>query len=217
MTLGACGALFAKGPHVPSAYQGTTEITVANAFDRELCVFMMFQNGGATPSENWLGDHSKQQNIAPGGRRTFSVKPGTYNVIGGYCQGGQAIGAVGTYGAETTSIEGPTLIALGPKPVDAVAGANTLAFTKLYSVPAGGGGGGDVAESPAEEPASSESSSSPEPSSSSSSSSSEAAPSGPKCLAHGAVCNDAEPCCAGMTCASRTKYSDGSRGNGYCE
>ena len=209
--LGGCSFLLGKGPHVPSDYQGTTEITVANAWDHPLCVFSLSEQADAR-LDNWLGDRSKQQTVAPGARRTFAIKPGVYHVIGGYCDGGQALAAAGTYGAATTEIKGPTLIALGPNHVDPVAGVDTRAFPKLYYAQADAGGGGGeapAAEEPAAEsaPATAASSSSSEP----------AAPAGPQCLPHGAVCADGPACCGGMKCASRTKFSDGSLGNGYCE
>jgi len=214
--LAACGALFGKGPHVPDAYAGTTQVTIANAGDAEICVFTMFSDGGSS-EDNWLGDKTKAQVLKPKERHSYNIKPGTYHVNAGFCQDGQLIAAVGTYGSATKTIEGPTFIALGPLAVEPIAGAQRITFSKFYRAAGGGGdaGGGETA-TPSEEPASAEASSSSSSSSSSASSSSEA-PSGPKCLAHGAVCNDAEHCCSGMSCASRTKFSDGSLGNGYCQ
>src|SRR3954470_14443995 len=59
--LTAC--LFGTGPHVPSAYQGTTPITIVNAWDHEMCAFSVFQ---ADPgADNWLGSGGKLQNLAP--------------------------------------------------------------------------------------------------------------------------------------------------------
>lgn len=145
--LAACSAFLGKGPHVPGAYQGTTDITVVNAGDADVCVFSLSQDHG--PDDNWLGEKGKLQNLGPGARRTFAVKPGIYHVLGGFCSGGQVLGAVGTYGAATQSIDGPTLIALGPKPVDAIPGAKTLAFSKFYNTPQASGGG-EAAPEPAE-------------------------------------------------------------------
>jgi hypothetical protein len=211
-----CALFLGHGPHVPSDYQGTTQVTVTNAWDHELCAFSVFKDGDG--NENWLGDKSKKQNIAPGASRVFSIKPGTYHVIGGFCEGGdQLVGAVGTYGAATKAIEGPTLIALGPKPVAPIAGMHKLAFAKVLAIQQTQGGAEGGAEEPAaEEPTEGATESAPA-SSSSSSSSEAAAPSGPTCLAHGAVCDDDHHCCSGMSCASRTKFSDGSFGNGYCQ
>lgn len=211
-SLVACAAFFGHGPHVPDDYQGTTQVTIANAWDHELCAFLIFE--GSPNVENWLGDKSKKQNIAPGATRVFSIKPGTYHVIGGFCDGDQTIAAAGTYGAQTTTIQGPTLIALGPKSVEPVAGARKLVFAQIHGVQQGGAAEEGVSEPAAEEPAAEES---PSSSSSSSSSSAEPAPSGPACLAHGAVCDSQHSCCSGMTCASQTKFSDGSLGNGYCQ
>lgn len=214
VSLGACDVLFGQGPHVPAAYQGAAQITVANAWDHELCTFTVF--AGDSTGDNWLGDGSKRQAIPPGANRTFSIKPGVYHVIAGFCDGEQAIAAAGTYGAATTTIPGPTLLAFGPRHVGAVAHADKRTFSRLYFVQqaAQGGGEAEPEEQAAPEPSASESSSA---SSSSSSSSSAATPSGPTCLPHGAVCNAGPPCCTGMTCASRFKYSDGSLGNGYCQ
>jgi len=207
--------LLGKAPHVPSAYQGTTQITVTNAWERPLCAFSL-DAGAVRNTENWLGDGHNLQAIAPGASRTFAVKPGTYHVLGGFCDGSQLVAAVGNYGAATTTIQGTSLIAMGPKHVDAVAGAQTLAFPKLYYPQAASSGGAE--EPAAEEPAANEApSSSSSSSSSASASSAEAAPAGPQCLQHGAVCSEGQTCCAGMKCASRTKFSDGSLGNGYCE
>lgn len=159
-SLGACSLFLGNAPHVPSDFAGTTQITVANASDRDLCVFAIFAND-PNHMENWLGDKSRKQNIAPGGTRVFSIKPGVYHVLGGYCDGEQAIGASGTYGPQTTVIGGPTLIALGPKPVADIPGTKKLAFSKVWNVAQGGGGDQGGAEEPAaEEPAAAEESSS---------------------------------------------------------
>ena len=208
-TLGACGMLFGKGPHVPTTYQGTTQLTVVNAGDRQVCVVSLFQDTRAI--ENWLGDKGKEQLLAPGERRVFAIKPGTYHVMGGFCDpSGQLLGAVGNYGAEATTIAGPTLIALGPKPVEPVAGAQTVTFSKFHTPPAAGagGGGGGAEEQPAgEEPAASESSgessSSSSSSSSSESSSSSSAPAGQSaprdCKPLGASVNSSTECCSDAT------------------
>ncbi len=165
LALGACSWLLGSGPHVPSAYQGTTPVTVVNSSDHELCAFKIFE--GNPDNDNWLGDKTKQQNLAPGAKRTFNVKPGVYHVIGGFCDSGQIVAASGTYGNATTSIQGPTLIALGPKAPEPIAGAETRAFAKLYPVGAGGGGAGGAEEpaqeAPAEEPAASSSEAAAEP------------------------------------------------------
>ena len=199
VTLVACGALFGTGPHVPGSYQGTTQITVANAGDRDICAFMIFAADDSR-ADNWLGDKSKRQSIAPGATKTFSIKPGTYHIVGAFCDGETVLGAVGTYGAATKTIDAPTLIALGPKDVAPVANATTLRFTQVYGANTGGGGGGGgeepAAEAPAEEtPASSSSSSS-------AATSSEPSKPAPRCQGSGGTCgfeNDG-PCCAGTKC-----------------
>ena len=200
--LGACGALFGQGPHVPGAYQGTTPITVVNAWDRELCAFTIFQS--AAESDNWLGTRGKQQNLAPGERRTFNIKPGVYHVLGGFCHDGQTVAASGTYGAATVTIQGPSLIALGPNPVQPSPGAQTLAFAKVYfpqQNPGGGGGEAPAEASQAEAPDSS--SSSDDSSSAAESSGATAEPSGatttsdPSCKPSGATCDQSYQCCSG--------------------
>lgn len=194
--LGACTWFLGSGPHVPGAYQGTTPVTVVNAWNRELCVFAIYQ--GAPDSDNWLGTKSKQQNIAPGGRLTFNIKPGVYHVVGGFCAEGQAVAAGGTYGAETTELQGPSLIALGPNPVEPAPGQKMLAFTQLHGMD--GGGGAAPAEASASSP--DESSSSSDESSSSDQGTS-AEPSGgandsnPNCKPSGATCDQSYQCCSG--------------------
>jgi hypothetical protein len=127
--LTACGALGAKGPHVPARYQGTTTVTLANAWDHELCVFAI--SATAEVDDNWLGDAGNRQSLPPGTRRTFDIKPGTYHVVGGFCEGGHAIAAGGTYGDATVNLNGPSLISFGPKQTEPVAGAETIPFTEL--------------------------------------------------------------------------------------
>lgn len=193
--LGGCGALFAKGPHVPSAYQGTTPITVVNAWDHQLCFFTIFQD--TLNGDNWLGNGGKQQNLAPGARRSFSIKPGVYHVVGAFCDvenGEKALGASGTYGAATVTIQGPSVIALGPKPVEPTPGTEALAFAEIHFVQSNGGGSDEAA--PAE---ASESNASPSESSESKS----AEPSegtkaaDPNCKPSGATCDQSYQCCSG--------------------
>lgn len=212
VALVGCGALFGKGPHVPGMYQGAIEVTVRNTTDRPMCAFLLWQDGGA--QDNWLGDDNKIQPIAPGASHSYFVAPGVYHFLGGICDGDHVIGSYGTYGTQTRRIRGKTSIAMGPK---RFVGAQ-MWFGHLYTGPqAPVEQGGPVEEAPMEEPAAEEPASSSS-SSSSSPSSEPSAPSGPRCMVHGeAGCNDENRCCAGLTCASRNRFSDGSLGNGYCQ
>lgn len=199
VSLVGCAAFFGHGPRVPDDYQGTTQITVANAADKPLCAFMLWA-GDSSAADNWLGDKSKKEDLQPGATRTFSIRPGVYHIVGGFCDGETLLAAMGTYGPATKSIQGPTTIAFGQNQVAAVAGSHTLRFTQVFAAGGGGGGGGEepaAEEAPAEEASSS---------SSSSSSSSPAAAEKPaaRCQGSGGTCgfeNDA-PCCAGTTCTS---------------
>ena len=133
--LGACGSLLAKGPHVPTAYEGTAPITVANAADRDLCVFSLFQD--QAPSENWLGAPGQEAILAPGERHTFMVRPGAYHVRGAFCGDGHVLGTVGTSGSATATIYGPSLIALGAKPVKPIPDAQMFVFDTFFAPAAG--------------------------------------------------------------------------------
>ncbi len=63
-SLVACAAFLGTGPHVPTAYQGTVKVTVANASDAEMCIFGLM--AGNDQGENWLGDKSKAETVLPG-------------------------------------------------------------------------------------------------------------------------------------------------------
>jgi hypothetical protein len=198
----ACSAFLGHGPHVPGPYAGATEITIVNAGDAPVCLVSLFQDGVSSGKDNWLGDKSKQANLAPGARQTFSIKPGTYHVLGGFCDtNGQFVAAVGTYGAATKPIDGPTLIVFGPLKYEPVEGMKTLAFTQFYRAGQGGGGGeaGAAEEPAAEEPASSEDSSSSESSSSSENKTEEPSPAkgDQNCKPSGATCDQSYQCCSG--------------------
>jgi hypothetical protein len=220
----------------PADYQGNVPLRVTNgngpngesgSDEPVICMFALMPPGKrlnedlAKLDEGWLRDV-----IRPGGSVEFKVKPGRYHVYGFQCKGSRNMwdpyrATAIAFGETVTAIAGPTEIVVrsGPAggtvvahPGYTVASIATLPF--VSSQAGGGGGGGEAAggEEPAEEPAEAAS-----PDSSSSTKDTAAAPSGPSCLQHGAVCDDQNTCCAGMTCASQTKFSDGSRGNGYCQ
>ncbi len=83
-SLVACAAILGSGPHVPNEYQGTIQITVENAWGKDICVVTIFA-GDANNADNWLGTKSKKVNLPPGAARVFSIKPGRYHVVGGFC------------------------------------------------------------------------------------------------------------------------------------
>ena len=167
---------------------------MANAWDHALCVFSIEQ--GNPDGDNWLGNNGKREPIAPGGKRTFNIKPGVYHITAGFCDGDQFIAASGTYGAETATIEGPSLIAIGPNTTEPVAGTQTLAFTKLYNAAAGGG----VDQAPAEatEP----------PAESSSTAQGE---SKPACKGPGEEVDHYSECCSGRATMRGTLHNGGTR------
>lgn len=109
----ACSALTAcgSGPHVPSAYAGSTKLVVANAAtgDRAgqpICELTLHRDGDRS-SENWLGSGAKVANIEPGGQREFAVAPGTYLFVANACStGGQKYLSV----VPSLEISGPTFV-----------------------------------------------------------------------------------------------------------
>jgi hypothetical protein len=135
-----------KGPHVPGDYKGDVPITVVNGYTLPLCRFGVFTPGDAGNDENWLGTGSRVKDLAPGDARSFSIKPGSYLVSGGFCRtGSDMIEAAGT-GGTPTSIESATMIVLGPRPVRSLPNQKRLVFAKIESLFPPPGTGGDSTE-----------------------------------------------------------------------
>lgn len=102
---------------MPSAYQGSTAITVVNSgtIGADVCAFMVVTKGDPK-SENWLGEGHGYEAIKQGSKHTFNAKPGTYQIAGAFCSAGtQDVRAVVGTGTDTVTINGPTTIFLGEK------------------------------------------------------------------------------------------------------
>jgi hypothetical protein len=192
--LGACSVLLGSGPHVPGAFQGTTKITVANASDAEMCAFTLLAGDGKP--DNWLGEKSKLESVAPGGQRSFDIKPGTYHVVaglflprarGGSCQGGEFLAAAGTKGPATVDIKGPSLITIGPRATAPIEGMELIAFPNYVTERFAGGG---AAQAPAAD---------------------EAAPAAeaPACKGVGADVKGFDECCSGKDRSTTTAEHGG--------
>ncbi|HEY4058016.1 MAG TPA: hypothetical protein VGM39_15485 [Kofleriaceae bacterium] len=128
--LGGCSYFVGEGPHIPDAYKGTMQITIVNAHDQPLCEFHLWS--GEFANDNWLGTPARRKDVAPGATRTFSIKPGAYRVIGGFCDSdGQLSGVAGTEGELTATFDSPTTIALGAAPTAPSPHEKLLAFTNV--------------------------------------------------------------------------------------